>query len=133
MRQWGCLGVLVQIGAFLSLCIFQASDVLRGMDQEKVFFFSSSWCDVLKIIPHVGFLHHGMEHLQPIGTFRMAGARAVICVPPILDNAGSSGWMRHFFHYPANTRLITIFLGPVIRIIAVDNLEFTPFGGILNR
>jgi hypothetical protein len=75
------------------------------MGLEKLFFFSSSWCNVPKISPHVGFLHHGLEHFQPIGTFRMVRARAVIGVALILDNAGSSGRIHHFFPYLGNTRL----------------------------
>jgi hypothetical protein len=67
------------------------------MDLEKRFFFGSSWCKGLNIFLHVGLLHHGMESLQPTGTFRVVGARAVICVPLILDNAGSSGRIHHFF------------------------------------
>jgi hypothetical protein len=104
MRKWGCLGVLVQVGAVPSFRIFQAANVLRGMGLEKLFFFSSSWCNVPKIFPHVGFLHHGLEHFQPIGTFRMVRARAVICVALILDNAGLSGRIHHFFPYLGNTR-----------------------------
>jgi hypothetical protein len=46
-----------------------------------------------------------MQHRQPIGTFRMVGARAVICIPLVLDNAGLSGRIGHFFPYLGNTRL----------------------------
>jgi hypothetical protein len=105
MRKWGCPGFLIQIGAVLSFRILQASNVLRGMDLEKLFLFSFSWCNVSKITPHVGRLHHGMERLKPIGTFRMVGARAMISVALILDNAGSSGRIHHFFPYLSNTRL----------------------------
>jgi len=67
------------------------------MDCEKLFFFSPSWRDVLKMSLHIRRLHHGPEDFQPIVTFRMVGTRAVISVTRVLDNSGSPGCIHYFF------------------------------------
>jgi hypothetical protein len=66
------------------------------MDPQKLFFFGASRLYWLKISPHLGLIQHVIEHRLPLGTFRMVGTWAVICVARVLDDAGSVGRVHIF-------------------------------------